>query len=101
MKEILRLFELANAKWPIKGYESNEAIDKWLVLPLRYNFPTAKGVTEVLIKSDQLNEFFSPERSKKEQQYYFLPLAKMSSHPYQNPQQKSFELIKKNQSVTK
>src|SRR5687768_11367458 len=98
-KEILRLFNAANAKWPVKGYESNEKVEKWLVLPIRYEFLTANGITEVLIESEKINEFFSPTDSTKEQQYHFLPSAKMSSNPFQNPQQRNFELMKKNQTT--
>ncbi len=81
-KIITGLFDSLNLNWPSQGFESNDKVDNWIVLPVQYEFRTKSGTNLVTIASDEINEFFVAYDSFKEQRYIFLSTATLSSSAY-------------------
>lgn len=88
---IQRFFDSLDVRWPNKGYESSEMVDRWIVLPIEFEFLTSKGVNKIVIDPWDISQFFVAFDTFKEQHYLFLSTAYLRCSDYPNPQQKLFD----------
>ena len=87
-KEIRRLFDSANTKWPTTNAESTEKIDLWIVLPIQYLYETSKGVRNIIIDPIEMNKFFTWSDEWKEQRYVFIQTSIIDMTPRPHPWRK-------------